>query len=161
MNKIKTRKKPKGWSKFLRNVIKDKTKDTEVSVIISEKQSKNNLEEKEKEEKEENERKEKEEKERKEKEEKERKEKEKKEKERKKKEKEEKEKLEREEMERIEREEKEKKRIEIEIQQENIKLLFYTKYKYLFVFDPSNRLKLRDESNLIDSDIINDLFENL
>ena len=55
------------------------------------------------------------------------------------------------------KEKKEKK--EKEIQQENIKLLFYTKYKYLFVFDPSNRLKLRDESNLIDSDIINDLFE--
>ena len=54
------------------------------------------------------------------------------------------------------KEKKEKK--EKEIQQENIKLLFYNKYKYAFIFDPSNRLKLRDETMLIDDDIINDLF---
>ena len=54
------------------------------------------------------------------------------------------------------KEKKEKK--EKEIQQENIKLLFYNKYKYAFIFDPTNRLKLRDESMLIDDDIINDLF---
>ena len=55
------------------------------------------------------------------------------------------------------KEKKEKK--EKEIQQENIKFLFYNKYKYAFIFDPSNRLKLRDESMLIDNDIINDLFK--
>ena len=54
------------------------------------------------------------------------------------------------------KEKKEKK--EKEIQQENIKLLFYNKYKYAFIFDPTNRLKLRDETMLIDDDIINDLF---
>ena len=54
------------------------------------------------------------------------------------------------------KEKKEKK--EKEMQQENIKLLFYYKYKYAFIFDPSNRLKLRDETMLIEDDIINDLF---
>ena len=55
------------------------------------------------------------------------------------------------------KEKKEKK--EKEIQQENIKLLFYNKYKYAFIFDPSNRLKLREETMLIEDDIINDLFK--
>ena len=54
------------------------------------------------------------------------------------------------------KEKKEKK--EKETQQENIKLLFYNKYKYAFIFDPSFRLKLRDELMVIDNDIINDLF---
>jgi hypothetical protein len=54
------------------------------------------------------------------------------------------------------KEKKEKK--EKEMQQENLKLLFFTKYKYLFAFDPSNRLKLRDENNVVDEDIIKDLF---
>ena len=54
------------------------------------------------------------------------------------------------------KEKKEKK--EKEMQQENIKLHFYTKYKYLFTFDPSNRLKLRDENSIVDEDIIKDLF---
>ena len=55
------------------------------------------------------------------------------------------------------KEKKEKK--EKEMQQENIKLLFFNKYKYLFTFDPTNRLKLRDETSVIDEDIIKDLFE--
>ena len=55
------------------------------------------------------------------------------------------------------KEKKEKK--EKEMQQENIKLLFFNKYKYLFTFDPSNRLKLRDDNSAIDEDIIKDLFE--
>ena len=54
------------------------------------------------------------------------------------------------------KEKKEKK--EKEMEQENLKLLFFTKYKYLFAFDPSNRLKLRDENNVVDEDIIKDLF---
>ena len=48
---------------------------------------------------------------------------------------------------------------EKEMEQENLKLHFYTKYKYLFTFDPSNRLKLRDENNIIEEDIIKDLFK--
>ena len=51
-----------------------------------------------------------------------------------------------------------KEKQEKEMQQENIKLSFYNKYKYLFTFDPSNRLKLRDENSIIDEDIIKDLF---
>ena len=54
------------------------------------------------------------------------------------------------------KEKKEKK--EKEMEQENIKLLFFTKYKYLFTFDPSNRLKLRDENSIIEDYIIKDLF---
>ena len=50
------------------------------------------------------------------------------------------------------KEKKEKK--EKEMEQENIKLLFFTKYKYLFTFDPSNRLKLRDENSIIEDYII-------
>ena len=38
------------------------------------------------------------------------------------------------------------------MQQENVKLLFYTKYKYLFTLDPSNRLKLRDENKQDDNE---------
>ena len=54
------------------------------------------------------------------------------------------------------KEKKEKK--EKEINQENIKLLFYNKYKYAFILDPSNRLKLREENMLLTEDVINDLF---
>ena len=52
-----------------------------------------------------------------------------------------------------------KEKQEKEKEEENIKLLFYTKYKYLFKFDLSNRLKLRDENSMIEEDIIKDLFE--
>ena len=41
---------------------------------------------------------------------------------------------------------------------ENLKMNFFNKYKYLFILDPTFRLKLRNIENSIDEEIINDLF---
>ena len=41
---------------------------------------------------------------------------------------------------------------------ENLKMNFFNKYKYLFILDPTLRLKLRNNEISIDEEIINDLF---
>ena len=51
-----------------------------------------------------------------------------------------------------------KEKIEKEKGKENIKLIFLNQYKYLFTLNPSNRLKLREENNSIEDEILINLF---
>ena len=51
-----------------------------------------------------------------------------------------------------------KEKIEKEKGKENIKLMFLNQYKYIFTLNPSNRLKLREENNSIEDEILINLF---